>query len=364
MAGTNPSASGRIFMSYRREDTAYAAGWLYDRLEDTFTEGQVFKDIDSIQLGDDFVEAITGAVQSCDVLLALIGNSWLTVTDEKGRRRLDDPDDFVRLEIEAALSRNVRVIPVLVDGARMPRAEDLPGGLVKLARRQALELNPGSFEFDTSRLLGVLDRTLAEVWSESRPAPVVAVAAPPPPPPPPTVVAPAPASAPADVSPPRSRSLSPQTWMLLGIGAGLVLIAVAAAVIAVAGSNGSGECAVVDSAEVTSPEGLNLTDLRVECESDQPGVGDEIVVSFSLTNDADDDKVFEQTFVGVRDASDQNLDSDAGNNGLVLPPGDTVDVRQRVALESAGTWLVWPCYELVGGAVCPDEWQAFEVEVD
>ena len=76
------------------------------------------------------------------MLLALIGDQWLTVTDVNGRRRLDDPDDFVRLEIQAALTRNVRIIPILVDGARMPRAEELPAGLAGLARRQALELSP------------------------------------------------------------------------------------------------------------------------------------------------------------------------------------------------------------------------------
>jgi hypothetical protein len=163
MAGSIPAASGRIFISYRREETAYPAGWLYDRLTDRYGGGQVFKDVDSIQLGDDFVEVITRAVGSCDVLLALIGNEWLTITDEHGRRRLDDPDDFVRLEIEAALSRRVRVIPILVDGARMPRADELPDSLSALMRRQALELSPTRFDFDTSRLLKVLDRTLTEV---------------------------------------------------------------------------------------------------------------------------------------------------------------------------------------------------------
>jgi hypothetical protein len=163
MAGPIPDASGRIFISYRREDTAYPAGWLYERLADRYGGGQVFKDVDSIQLGDDFVEVITRAVGSCDVLLALIGGEWLTITDQHGRRRIDDPDDFVRLEIEAALSRRVRVIPILVDGARMPRADELPDSIVKLVRRQALELSPARFDFDTSRLLKVLDRTLAEV---------------------------------------------------------------------------------------------------------------------------------------------------------------------------------------------------------
>ena len=156
-------STGRIFISYRREETAYPAGWLFDRLAEHFGDAQVFKDVDSIELGDDLVEMITRAVGSCDVLLALIGDQWLTATDEGGRHRLDDPDDFVRLEIEAALTRNVRVIPILVDGARMPRAAELPASLAELARRQALELSPARFNFDTSRLLRVLDRTLADV---------------------------------------------------------------------------------------------------------------------------------------------------------------------------------------------------------
>jgi hypothetical protein len=155
-------------MSYRREETSYAAGWLFDRLSGHFGRGQVFKDIDSIELGDDFVEVITTAVGSCDVLLALIGDRWLTITDQDGRRRLDSPEDFVRLEIEAALTRNIRVIPILVEGARMPRAYELPASLAKLVRRQALELSPSRFDFDTLRLLRVLDRTITEAQEQAR----------------------------------------------------------------------------------------------------------------------------------------------------------------------------------------------------
>jgi hypothetical protein len=103
MAGPISAASGRIFISYRREEAAYPAGWLYDRLADHFDGSQVFKDVDSIDLGDDFVEVISRAVARCDGLLAVIGQEWLTTTDAHGRRRLDSPDDFVRLEIEAAL---------------------------------------------------------------------------------------------------------------------------------------------------------------------------------------------------------------------------------------------------------------------
>src|SRR6516162_9817312 len=98
MTASTGNVPGRIFMSYRREDAAYPASWLYDRLASHFGRDQVFKDVDSIELGDDFVEVITAAVGSCDVLLALIGDRWLAITDSGGRRRLDDPDDFVRLE--------------------------------------------------------------------------------------------------------------------------------------------------------------------------------------------------------------------------------------------------------------------------
>ena len=163
MAESAAGPTGRIFISYRRDETAYPAGWLYDRLTQHFGAGQIFKDVDSIELGDDFVQVITRAVSSCDVLLALIGEQWLTITDAQGQRRLTDPDDFVRLEIEAALTRDVRIIPILVDGARMPSSDELPAGLASLARRQALELSPSRFEYDTSRLLKILDTTLAEV---------------------------------------------------------------------------------------------------------------------------------------------------------------------------------------------------------
>ena len=162
MAETTPLGN-RIFISYRRDETAYAAGWLFDRLAEQYGRGRIFKDIDSVVLGDDFVEVITAAVGSCDVLLALIGSRWVTIADEGGARRLDDPNDFVRLELEAALARPVRVIPILVEGARMPRADELPASLAPLVRRQALELSPSRFTSDTDRLLKVLDNALAEV---------------------------------------------------------------------------------------------------------------------------------------------------------------------------------------------------------
>jgi hypothetical protein len=177
MAESAVGSTGRIFISYRRDETAYPAGWLFDRLAQHFGPAQIFKDVDSIELGDDFVQVISRAVGSCDVLLALIGDRWLTITDDRGRRRLDDPDDFVRLEIGAALERNVRIIPILVAGANMPRADELPAGLVGLERRQALELSPSRFEYDTNRLLKVLDMTLAEVRTVRDDAAAISTAA-------------------------------------------------------------------------------------------------------------------------------------------------------------------------------------------
>ena len=170
MAESAAASAGRIFISYRREDTAYAAGWLFDRLADRIDPDQIFKDVDSIQPGDDFVDVITRAVDSCDVLLALIGDQWLAITDEEGTPRLAKPDDFVRVEIETALNRDVRVIPILVEGAPMPRADELPPSLAGLARRQALELSPSRFDFDTSRLLDLLDVKIAEAHADSNAA--------------------------------------------------------------------------------------------------------------------------------------------------------------------------------------------------
>jgi TIR domain len=153
--------SGRVFISYRREDSAYPAGWLFDRLAGHVGPGRVFKDVDSIRLGDDFVEKITTAVKSSAVLLAVIGVRWLEARDKNGRRRLDDPEDFVRLEIETALEHRVRIIPVLVDGAQMPPEAELPLSLQRLVRLQAIHLNPDSFGADTHDLLGTLDEAFA-----------------------------------------------------------------------------------------------------------------------------------------------------------------------------------------------------------
>jgi hypothetical protein len=152
---------GGIFLNYRRDDTTYVAGWLFERLVSHFGQIPVFKDIDSILPGDDFTEKIKVAIDSCAILLALMGNRWLAAADASGQPRLVDPGDFVRMEIEAALRRNVRVVPVLVEGARMPTPAELPSGLAALAHRQAFELSSTRFGYDTGRLLSALDRMLS-----------------------------------------------------------------------------------------------------------------------------------------------------------------------------------------------------------
>jgi hypothetical protein len=121
-------ASG-IFISYRRRDAKHAAGRLVNHLRRTFDSDQLFLDIDSVDPGHDFKKAVSEKLQACEVLLAVIGPGWLSSSDERGTRRVDDPKDFARIEIESALARGIRVIPVLVDGASMPSEEDLPARL-------------------------------------------------------------------------------------------------------------------------------------------------------------------------------------------------------------------------------------------
>jgi hypothetical protein len=152
-----------IFLSYRREDATPYARLLKSELTVRFPDAPVFMDLDSIEPGLDFVEVIERAVSSCAVLVVLMGRQWATLTDEGGQRRLDDPDDFVRSEVQAALERGVRVIPVLVDGARPVRRRELPDELQKLARLNALELSAGRYPYDADRLFGVIQQVLTEI---------------------------------------------------------------------------------------------------------------------------------------------------------------------------------------------------------
>lgn len=133
----------QIFISYRRDDASYVAGILCERLRKVFGQLSVFMDLDTIPLGKDFREYINNAVEECDVLLALIGDEWLTASNDQNKRRIDDPADYVRIEIEAAINRNIPVIPILIDNAVMPSSDLLPETLRPFAFRNAAELRAG-----------------------------------------------------------------------------------------------------------------------------------------------------------------------------------------------------------------------------
>lgn len=145
----------RIFISYRRADSQTITGRIYDRLVTAFGPENVFKDVQDIKPGSDFRGALKEAVGSCDVLLVVIGKDWLTSADSHGNRRLDNPGDFVRIEIETGLQRDkVLVVPVLIDKASMPSASDLPVELHELAFKQAVDVREDpDFHLDMTRLL-------------------------------------------------------------------------------------------------------------------------------------------------------------------------------------------------------------------
>lgn len=164
----------RVFLSYRRDDASGHAGRLYDLLAARYGAERVFMDVDAVPVGSDFDAAISRAMASCDVLIALIGRGWLQATDAGGRRRLDDPDDFVRREIESALTEGVVVVPTCVQGAQIPRAEDLPPSLAALTRRQGFHLSDMGWQDDVRRLI----RRLESVEREESERPVAAAAGP------------------------------------------------------------------------------------------------------------------------------------------------------------------------------------------
>ena len=145
-----------VFLSYRRDDTQYVAGRLYDRLAAQFGEDHVFMDVASIKPGSDFYAEIHKAVGSSDVVLALIGLSWVTAKDERGNRRLDDAADLVRMEITAALDRKVGLIPVLVEDTRMPHEDEIPIELRPLTRLNAAQVRHVTFRSDAATLIAVI----------------------------------------------------------------------------------------------------------------------------------------------------------------------------------------------------------------
>lgn len=168
----------KIFINYRRDDSAGYAGRLYDRLATHFGGEHVFMDINQIEPGEDFVEVIQEKLKAVQVAVALIGKQWLDITDANGQRRLDNPEDWVRLEIEVLLERRIRVIPLLVGGANAPNSSRLPGSLAALARRQAHAISDRGFHDDVNQLIRVLEKDL-QTSEAAKPSSASDVAQPP-----------------------------------------------------------------------------------------------------------------------------------------------------------------------------------------
>src|SRR5215510_2548636 len=149
-----------FFLGYRREDSISIAGRLYDRLSHTFGRKNIFMDVDHIPAGVDFEVHLNTQVEECEIFLVVIGPRWLEVKEESGGRRLDNSGDFVNIEIKTALAREIRVIPVLVDGASMPKVGELPDPLKALARRQAVEVRQLHFGRDAEALVERVNEAL------------------------------------------------------------------------------------------------------------------------------------------------------------------------------------------------------------
>jgi hypothetical protein len=156
--------TGTIFINYRKDDSSWNALALYNELQKYFAKEQIFKDFNTILPGDDFTISIQNALAKCDVLLVVMGKSWLGMKDAKGNRRLDDPDDFVRIEIATALERNIQVIPVLFDDIPMPSVDELPGNMKTLVRRQFVEIETKRFEDDVRNLADAIRKVLGAIY--------------------------------------------------------------------------------------------------------------------------------------------------------------------------------------------------------
>ncbi len=162
----------KIFLSYRRDDASGDARSVYQRLRQTFGKNQLFIDVDTIQLGRDFRDVLDLNLSSCRVLLAVIGPRWLGATDETGRRRLDNPKDFVRTEIARALAKNLVVIPVLVGNAALPTEDQLPDDIKPLVYRQAAEIRHEGFQHD---MIALEDELKRHIGRRRNTTPVIAL---------------------------------------------------------------------------------------------------------------------------------------------------------------------------------------------
>jgi TPM domain/TIR domain len=157
----------KVFISYRRDDSAGYAHAIYRELLQHFSNDRLFMDVDTVEPGVDFVRVIEEAVGKCDVLVALIGKRWLG-SEPGGTSRLENEKDYVRLEVSTALARGIRVIPVLVDGMTMPREDILPAPLQPLTRRNAIDISNTRFSFDVERVINAVRKVLDEAEAKRK----------------------------------------------------------------------------------------------------------------------------------------------------------------------------------------------------
>jgi hypothetical protein len=162
-----------VFISYRRETTAGEARALFNSLASQLGQRAVFMDVDSISLGRDFRRELQRTLSSCDIMLVLIDKDWATLKDEKGRARLENADDYVRMEVESGLRRDIVVTPVLVRGGRMPLAEELPAEIRDLAYRECSELSHNRWASDVQEMIRRLGLTQAVTPLPRRPIPMI-----------------------------------------------------------------------------------------------------------------------------------------------------------------------------------------------
>jgi len=363
-----------IFLSYRREDSSGWTGRLYEHLVREWGADQVFMDIDAIAPGEDFRKAIARTMHTCDVMLVVIGPNWVGARDEVGTRRLDDEGDNHRAEVVAALAAAARVVPVLVGGAAMPKASELPEPLKDLAYLNAAVLEDRRFASDVRALQDALER-FAETAASQRPAdeepsravePETASRAD-------EVGKPADeqrgtprttaerAGGPARIWPGRRAGVLRWQWLVL---AALVVGVVAILLLPGRLSTPSGEITLFhDPLEYSSPEGIEVSALRAVGQHDPATVGDRITIEFALENVGSDPLTFEYTFVAARTPDDAEKDF-GYEKGRVLDPGSAVEIRHSIQVDEAGTWRFFPCYFLTTGESCPDQWQEFSLEVE
>lgn len=227
-----------IFISYRRDDTEGEAGRLFDDLVRAYGDNSVFMDVAGINPGIDFRKAIDDNVSSCGVLLAMIGPTWATITNSSGQRRLDDPNDFVRLEISAALARNIAVIPVLVHDAKMPAPDHLPDNLKDLAYRNSVEITHARWNSDVQLLTQALGQYVSSS-SYTNTQPVHATVA---------VQLPPPHTASSEAVPVKSSKMP----LFVGIGVVVLLAIVGGIIYAMHGSGGNAATPPIQPAPTTA----------------------------------------------------------------------------------------------------------------